>query len=141
MTAAQHELGIRWLKFNAVGGIGIVVQLVTLAALKSGLHLDYLLATALAVEAAVIHNYLWHERFTWADRTGSGGLLRFLKFNGTTGAFSILGNLAAMKVFVGLAGLNYFVANLITIAVCSLLNFLVSDRFVFQATRGSREWS
>ena len=36
---------VRWLKFNAVGGIGIGVQLVVLTTLKSGLHLDYLLAT------------------------------------------------------------------------------------------------
>lgn len=139
MTAARRELGIRWLKFNAVGGIGIVAQLATLTVLKSGLHLDYLLATALAVEAAVIHNYLWHERFTWADRPGGRDLLRFLKFNGTTGAFSILGNLAVMKVLVGVAGLNYFLANLITIAVCSVLNFIVSDRFVFQTTREFRQ--
>ena len=42
---------IRWLKFNAVGGLGIGVQLTVLLALKSGFHLNYLLATALAVEA------------------------------------------------------------------------------------------
>ena len=53
---------IRWLKFNFVGGIGIGVQLVVLTALKSGLHFNYLLATVLAVEAAVIHNFIWHER-------------------------------------------------------------------------------
>ena len=58
----------RWLKFNAVGASGIVVQLVTLTVLKSALKMDYLFATALAVEAAVVHNYFWHERFTWADR-------------------------------------------------------------------------
>jgi putative flippase GtrA len=54
----------RWLKFNAVGGIGIGVQLVVLAGLKSGLELNYLLATAVAVEVAVLHNFFWHERFT-----------------------------------------------------------------------------
>jgi len=45
---------IHWLKFNAVGGMGIGVQLMVLTALKSGLHIDYLLATALAVEAAIV---------------------------------------------------------------------------------------
>src|SRR5438552_6168090 len=49
--------GVRWLKFNAVGGIGIVVQLVVLAVLKVTFHFDYLWATALAVETAVIHNF------------------------------------------------------------------------------------
>ena len=62
----------RWLNFNLVGGIGIAVQMLVLVVLKTGLHLDYLTATALAVETAVIHNFLWHERFTWADRAGAG---------------------------------------------------------------------
>ncbi len=123
----------RWLKFNAVGGIGIGVQLAVLAALKSGLHLDYLLATGLAVEAAVIHNFIWHERLTWADRSGGRPLLRLVKFNLTTGAFSILGNLAAMKLLVGVFGLPYLSANGITIAACSVVNFVVSDRIVFEA--------
>jgi putative flippase GtrA len=124
--------GIRWLKFNAVGAGGIGVQLAALANLKSGLQMDYLQATALAVEAAVIHNYLWHERFTWADRTRGKSWGRFAKFNLTTGLFSILGNVLLMRALVGGAYLNYFLANVITIATCSILNFFVSDRFVFE---------
>lgn len=123
---------VRWLKFNVVGAGGIAIQLVALALLKSGLQVDYLLATALAVEAAVIHNYLWHERFTWADRTGGNSWTRFAKFNLTTGVLSIIGNLLVMSALVGGAHLNYFAANIITIATCSIVNFLVSDRFVFE---------
>ena len=125
------ENWIRWWKFNAVGAMGIVVQLVTLTLLKSGLHLNYLLATALAVEAAVIHNFFWHERYTWADRGPTARLVRLAKFNLSTGTFSILGNVIAMKVFVGGFGVNYFVANLLSIALCSIFNFVVADRFVF----------
>ena len=129
---SARRTGVRWLKFNAVGAGGIVVQLAALAVLKSALHLDYMAATALAVEAAVIHNYFWHERYTWADRTGGGSWVRFAKFNLTTGLFSIVGNVLVMKVLVGGAHLNYFVANILTIATCSIVNFLVSDRFVFE---------
>ena len=74
------------------------------------MHLNYLIATALAVETAVIHNFLWHERFTWADRAGAG-FTRFLKFNLTTGLFSIGGNLLLMKLLVGLGHMNYLLAN------------------------------
>ncbi len=126
--------GVRWLKFNAVGAGGIAVQLAVLALLKSGLRLDYLPATALAVEAAVVHNFFWHERFTWADRTSGSSWTRFAKFNLTTGLFSILGNVLAMKVLVGGTHLNYFAANILTIATCSILNFVVSDRFVFEGS-------
>ena len=52
---------VRWLKFNAVGAIGVAVQLSVLAALiQLGTH--YLAATALAVETAVLQNYYWHTR-------------------------------------------------------------------------------
>jgi len=135
MTAKSwRPTATRWLKFNLVGGMGIAVQLLMLMALKSGLYFNYLIATALAVETAVVHNFWWHERFTWADRAGSS-FSRFLKFNLTTGVFSIAGNLGLMKLFVDFGRVNYLVANGITIAVCSLVNFLVSDGFVFAPDR------
>jgi putative flippase GtrA len=125
---------LRWLKFNLVGGIGIVVQLLVLAVFRSLLHMDYLLATVLAVETAVIHNFLWHERFTWSDRPAlriTHSLIRFVRFNATNGAVSILGNLLLMRVLVGELRLNYILANLIAVSICSLVNFLLSDRLVF----------
>jgi putative flippase GtrA len=123
---------VRWLKFNAVGAGGIVVQLVVLTVVTSVLKIDYLIGTAVAVEAAIIHNYLWHERFTWLDRATESSWMRFLKFNLSTGLFSIVGNLLLMKALVEGAHLNYLVANLITIATCSIVNFVVSDLFVFE---------
>jgi putative flippase GtrA len=128
--------GMRWLRFNAVGGIGIGVQLLVLSALKTGLHFDYLLATALAVEAAVVHNFLWHERFTWADRASGVGFARFLKFNLTTGLVSIAGNILLMKLLVATMAMQFLV-NGFAITICSLFNFAMSDRFVFQTRPGS----
>jgi putative flippase GtrA len=125
---------LRWLKFNAVGALGIGVQLIVLLGLRSGFHLDYLPATALAVEAAVVHNFFWHERYTWADRVQPSwrkSLPRWLRFNLTTGGVSILGNLALMKLLVGLGHINYLAANGVAIVVCSLANFLVSNEWVF----------
>ena len=125
---------IRWCKFNLVGGIGIGVQFVALFLLESVLHFDYLFATAIAVEAAVVHNFVWHEQFTWADRVQSSwrrSLRRLLRFNLTTGAVSIVGNLALMRVMVGEGHMNYLLANAIAVALCSIANFLVSENWVF----------
>lgn len=127
---------VRWMKFNAVGGIGIGVQLAALAFLRSVVRLDTMVATALAVETAVIHNFLWHERFTWADRPPARwrhSLARFAKFNATNGAVSIVGNLVIMRALVGGLKMNYLVANLIAIAVCSVVNFVLSDQVVFES--------
>jgi putative flippase GtrA len=135
---------VRWCKFNFVGGMGIAVQFAALFLMKSVLHFDYMFATALAVEAAVVHNFVWHEQFTWVDRTTVSrtsldgaeprwrrSLPRFARFNLTTGAVSILGNLALMRVMVGQGHMNYLVANAIAIVLCSLANFLVSETWVF----------
>jgi putative flippase GtrA len=132
---ARHATTVRWLKFNLVGALGIAVQLAVLLGLKSGFRLNYLLATPLAVEAAVVHNFLWHERYTWADRVQPSwrlSLPRLLRFNLTTGGVSMAGNLALMRWMVGLGNVNYLVANSIAIAVCSLLNFLISEAWVFE---------
>ena len=136
LSSQKNRAFRRWLKFNAVGGIGIGVQLAALALLRSLLHLDYLLATVLAVETAVLHNFLWHERFTWADRPASRfshSLVRLVRFNASNGLVSILGNVLLMRLLVGALGMQYFVANLIAIAACSVVNFLLSDCFVFHA--------
>jgi len=128
------------MKFNAVGGIGIGVQLAALAVLRSWLKLDYLLATVLAVEIAVIHNFLWHERYTWADRPSRRpvqSLVRLAKFNASNGAVSIVGNLALMRLLVGEEKFNYVASNLLAIVICSLANFLLGDRFVFDVEAGT----
>jgi putative flippase GtrA len=131
---------IRWLKFNAVGAIGIGVQLVVLALFTSGFGWNYLLATLIAVETTVVHNFFWHERYTWADRRGGASLRRLAKFNLSNGAISIVGNLALMKLFSTLIGLNYLVANALSIACCSVLNFIVSDFFVFSSVAPQSMW-
>jgi putative flippase GtrA len=131
-------LAHRWLKFNFVGGIGIAVQLVALWVLKGRLHVPVLLATAIAVEIAVLHNFVWHERFTWRDRAGGSGAAtgrRLLRFHAGNGLVSIGGNVALMALFVGVLHMKYMVANVISIGICSLLNFAASEWFVFRESR------
>jgi dolichol-phosphate mannosyltransferase len=123
----------RPVKFAFAGAIGIVVQLAALAALTAlGWH--YLWATGLAVEAAVLNNFMWHQKFTWADRRGLRWVetaVRVIRFHLSNGAISILGSLLLMRWLVGELGMSVLVANLLTIAACSVGNFLASDRWVF----------
>ena len=133
-TARWTRLIRRLLKFHMVGAMGIGVQLCFLFVFKTVLHLNYLLATGMAVECAVLHNFLWHEHFTWSDRRDgrSRMLRRLLRFNFTTGMISIVGNLLLMRLLVGSLHLQYMIANMLTIGCCSLANFWASDRVVFQ---------
>jgi len=132
--ARQWSSVMRWMKFNLVGALGIGVQLAALWSFTE-FGLGYLFATALAVEVAVLHNFLWHEHFTWADRTDESreGARRLVRFNLSNGVLSIGGNLLLMRWLVGEAHIRELIANLISIAACSIMNFLVSDRWVFRA--------
>jgi putative flippase GtrA len=123
-----------WLKFNAVGLIGVGVQLAALAFFRSLLGWGIRVATLTAVECAVLHNFVWHERWTWAHRelSASGIVGRLLKFNVSNGLISMLGNLALMELLAVRLHFNYLLSNLAAIGVCSLLNFFVSDKLVFK---------
>ena len=132
----MRHLALRWLKFNLVGGLGVVVQLVCLALFRRWMH--YLVATALAVEIAVLHNFFWHERFTWKDRPG-GRRQRLLRFHLGNGVVSILGNLGLMWLLVSHFHMKRLLfANAIAIAVCSLLNFALGEWFVFRRDEDAR---
>ena len=126
-------------KFVIVGCLGFVLQLLTLSALTSLAGWPFLPATAAAVEAAVLHNFVWHEWWTWGDR-GFGGFAgfagahsfgRLVRFNVATGFISIVGNLILVEIFVEALGLPPLVGNAIAVGSLSVVNFVVSDRWVF----------
>ncbi len=118
----------------------MTVQIAILALLTNVAHVQYLAATAVAVECTVLHNFAWHERFTWADRPSRSRRAiasRLLHFNLTTGAVSIGGNILLMRLLVGAAHAPVLLANLASVATCAVVNYLVNDRWVF-AQVGSR---
>ncbi len=123
---------IRFGTFVAVGWLGFAIQLTALAALISIAHWPWLPATIVAVELAVVHNFLWHERVTWRDRRVPG-FKRFARFNVATGITSIVGNVALMAMFVGGMGLPPVAANVLAVGTMSVVNFFVADRWVFAA--------
>ena len=135
-----RETGTRWLKFNAVGAMGVAVQLGTLALLTHVGQWDYLWATAAAVEAALLHNFLWHERYTWAERTRQARTpaevaYRLAGFHAGNGAVSLVGNLLLMAWLTGGLGVPPLAANIVSILVCSLVNFAIGDRLIFRSRR------
>jgi putative flippase GtrA len=59
-------------------------------------------------------------------------LTRLMRFNMANGTISIVGNLALMWFLVDRLHLHYILSNLLAIATCSIVNFIVSDRLVFR---------
>lgn len=140
----MRKVLLRWGVFNIVGLLGVGVQLIMLITLKSWLGLHYLAATAIAVETAILHNFIWHERWTWLDRTANdraGMPGRLFRFNLASGLVSIGCNVLVMAILVGGFGIHYLPANLMAIASGTVLNFIVSDRLVFKVDGICSPWS
>jgi len=134
-------LGRRAVAFAVIGAFGFAVQLAAFVALVRGAGLHYALASALAVEAAVLHNFLWHERWTWADRPARSLVARLARLGGfhlSNGLVSIGGTLLFTVVFVEGAGLSPIAANAAALGATGVLNFVLSDRLVFSSRPATR---
>jgi putative flippase GtrA len=123
----------RFARFTFAGLGGFAVQLAVLATLTQIFRLHYLSATIIAVEAAILVNFIQHERWTWRDRDRHGVLSRFLRFNALTALTSIIGSALVTTFLVETASMNPIVANGISVIVLGAFNFVGSDRFVFRA--------
>jgi putative flippase GtrA len=127
----------RWVAFNGVGGLGIAVQLGILTLLLRFLDVPYLWATAVAVECAVLHNFVWHQRWTWCDRplTSLRALgARLWRFHALNGFVSLLGNVAIARLLTGEYHVEPLASNITAIMVCSMVNFAASEWLVFRRT-------
>jgi len=81
MLRQRAKLG-RAVRFCLVGGTGTAINTTVLYALARGLGLPLPVSSAMAVELAVLSNYLLNDRFTFAARRPS--FRRLAKFNITS---------------------------------------------------------
>jgi putative flippase GtrA len=128
-------VALRWIKFNFVGAIGFAVQMACFSLLYGVCRIDKLWSTGLAVEIAVLHNFVWHEKFTWRHLPRGGNrevLARLFRFHLGNGLISIAGNVILVKVFADVFRISPYLGNVLAIAICALANFAASEWFVFR---------
>jgi putative flippase GtrA len=126
----------RWLRFNAGGLYGFLLQLFILTLLSRRLPLAA--ATAIAVEAAIMHNFVWHELFTWKERhvTDVRSIVaRFLRFQLANGCISLVGNVVLTTYLHRVLHLPAVLANVIAIGACSTFNFVAGEWIVFKKAK------
>ena len=124
----------RLLPFVATGAVGFLCQIATLWVLISGTRLHYVVATALAVEVAILLNFAFHERWTWRDRRGGTDEFgRLLRFNALTGLTSIVGGVVVTAFFVEMMGINPILANALSVVLLGGVNFIGAHTLVFRA--------
>jgi len=136
-NARGFKAGSRWriIKFCLVGGSGVFVDMAVLHILADSrwFSFPFVLAKALAAEAALINNFAWNEVWTFRDvalpnSKGSGIAQRLLKFHAICG-LGILWAVCLLYLFHRQFGLNLYGANLFAIILVTLWNYGLNARF------------
>ncbi len=128
----------RWCRFNLVGLVGMGVQLGTLAMLNRLWPAHALASSVLALEVTLVHNFLWHERYTWRDRRAQGRrLTRLWRFHISNGAVSLAATLLLIPIATRWLRVPLVAANFAVILLCSFANFFAGDRWTFASGRSS----
>src|SRR5262245_6216119 len=118
--------------FMIVGAGGFVVQLMVVTVSTTVFHWPVPIATAIAVEAAVLTNFCWHERWTWRDRRGtSGWAARLVRFHAANGAASLAGNIVITTLAVRALDMRPAIANTLAVGLLAAFNYVTADRWVF----------
>ena len=123
----RAKLG-RAARFCLVGGTGTAINTGVLYLLSRGLGLPLLVSSAIAVELAILSNYMLNDRFTFAARRPS--FRRLAKFNITS-----LAGLSVNVMIVWLLtrhGVYFLVANFVGIAVAVVVNYTFSVTWVWR---------
>lgn len=124
MVLQRSSAAGRFVKFGIVGATGVAVNTAMLYVGHELGGLPLVLASALAVEIAIIHNFLWNNLWTFSQK--SIDLHRLVKFN----LVSLGGLLITVLVLYSLVewlDLHYLVANLLAIACATSWNFFVNS--------------
>jgi dolichol-phosphate mannosyltransferase len=128
------------LRFGLVGVSGMFVNQGLLVALHGRAGVVLPLASALAIEASILSNFVLNRRFTWGHRH-RWGLREWLRRTGqyhvATAISAFLGNFLVLMALVRLLGTDYRIANLVGMGVGAAANYLASELWVFRAAASS----
>lgn len=125
------------MKFGIVGASGVVVNQGMLMLLRfTALSLE--VRSPIAIEVAIITNFLLNYHWTWKDRkieSRLGVLGRFLMFNLSSGGTAFFFNYLPLLFMVRTLEMNEDLSNIIGIVLASAFNFLISHFVTFRAQK------
>ncbi|MEA3202623.1 MAG: dolichol-phosphate mannosyltransferase [Thermoplasmata archaeon] len=118
----QHKENHRALRFIAVGLSGVGVTFAVLFVLHGLLHLDDLLATAIAIQVSIATNFVLNDLFTFKDRRDAPWIARLGMFELVSLAGAVV-NLTITFLLAYLVGMNYLLAQGIAVLVAFGVNY------------------
>ena len=119
----------------AVGWLGMFVNTAGLFLFKGILHIPIIPAGLLAIEMAIIHNFVWLRRWAWRDRSNGFHQTFFrqlLLYNVFTGAVDIIANLSILWFLSTFFHVHYLLANVLGMIAGPFIKFWVNEKIIFK---------
>lgn len=127
---------LRLIKYLVVGAVGTAVNLGVLYCLRYSLSMEHFIASAIAIEASIINNFILHEHWTFRDRRIGRWVSRLVKFHGSTLVAVVTQYAISQALHYGLS-IESTLAQLIGIVIGFIVNYVLSNRYVWAADPSS----
>jgi putative flippase GtrA len=126
-------------KFMIVAWIGMLVNTGCLYLFKGVLGIRLIPASLMAIEIAIIHNFIWLRFWAWGDRGADNGRRPFFKqlllYNAATGTVDLAANVTILWVLAAVVGVHYLIANVMAQLLGPFIKFWLNEKIIFKETR------
>jgi len=133
--ARLKKINLRKLiSFHLIAWLGTLVNLAVLWLTHGVLKMPLLIAGALAIEVAIIHNFTGHYFITWKDRTkrSPGNYFNLLlRYNIVTASIDFVVNLGILWLLNHFLGVHYMAASVAGQILGPLFKLLANEYLVF----------
>ena len=120
-----------FLRFLAVGISGLLVNSLALAAFTELLGIHYLISAAMATQVSTLWNFGGTEWWVFGKRQAAHGFWqRLVSFLVMNNAMLLLRG-PILSVMVDRMGVNYLVANLVSLFALTMLRYLLADQWIW----------
>jgi dolichol-phosphate mannosyltransferase len=121
------------IRFSAVGGSGLAVNMGMFVLLDSVFGLNYLVAAILATQASTLTNFLLTEHWVFAQRATGRARPRAVMYFALNNA-SLLLRAPILILFVSVLGIGSTLANFLSLVALTIIRFAVADSFIWRPT-------
>ncbi|MCD6594195.1 GtrA family protein [bacterium] len=126
---------IRFIKFSLVGLTGIMVNEGFLALFKETFGIPIWLASVFAIELSILSNFALNDLWTWRDKHHRNFFGRIWRYHFSVGLTAYGLNYPVLLLLTYIANIQYLWANLVGIALASIVNFLINHFWTYGKNR------
>lgn len=128
----EHPRLIEFIKFAIVGTSGVLVNMGLLYALTRYFSMRIEFASPIAIETSILTNFLINNYWTFQKRNTQVTFLnRIFRYHLVTGLAGII-NYLTLILLVSLLGINDMIANLIGIAIGTIINYSLNSLWTWK---------